>query len=104
MNQVEMHQTHDSAGDRIGGWLLVLCALLLVWGPVSAALLASNALSALSVRGPSLAIVLVAQTLVASLGVAAGTALLTRRGPAVTLAKAALILSTMMDVLVYATP
>ena len=72
---------NDSAREPrgIGGWLLVLSLLLLVWGPVSSALVASNALPALPVRGPSLAVALVALTLVTAFGVAAGIALLARR-------------------------
>src|SRR5262249_10171717 len=71
MNQVETHRVNDSAPEPrgIGGWLLVLCLLQLGWGPLRSALVASNALSALSVRGPSLAIALVALVLVTSLGV-----------------------------------
>lgn len=105
MNQIETHQLNDSARppQRIGGWLLVLCLLFLVWRPVNSALVASGALAALSVRGPSLAVGLVALTLVTSFGVAAGIALLARRGPAVAMAIAALILSAAMDLVVYTT-
>jgi len=106
MDQIEMHRMDHSAREPhgIGGWLLVLCGLLLVWGPLSSALIASNALSALALRGRSLAVVLIARTLITSFGVAAGLALLIRRGPAVTMAKAALILSAVTDVVVYTTP
>jgi hypothetical protein len=96
---------NDSARELhgIGGWLLVLCLLLLVWGPVRSALIASNALEALSVRGPSLAAALVVLVLVTSFGVAAGIALLTKRGPAVAMGKAALILSAALDLVIYTT-
>src|SRR5262245_14976138 len=89
MNQVETHPQNDSAHQRrgIGGWLLVVCFLLLVWGPVRAALVRSAGLSVLAVRGPSLAVALAALTLVASFGIAAGIALLLRHGPAVTMAR-----------------
>jgi hypothetical protein len=105
MNQVQTHHMNDSAREprRIGGWLLVLSLLLLVWGPVSSALVASNALPALPVRGPSLAVALVALTLVTSFSVAAGIALLARRGPAVAMAKTAWILSAALDVVIYTT-
>src|SRR5262245_48029674 len=105
MNQVEMHRVNDSAAEPqgIGGWLLVLCLLLLVWRPVRSALVASNALSAFSVRGPSLVVALVALVLVTSFGVAAGIALLTTRGPAVAMAKAALVLSAALDFVIYTT-
>jgi hypothetical protein len=103
MNQVKMHEMHDSAREPIGigGWLLVLCLLLLVWRPVSSALVASQALSVMSVRGPSLAVALAALTLVTAFGVAAGIALLTRRGPAVSMAVAALLLSSALDLTIY---
>jgi hypothetical protein len=105
MNQVQTHDMNDSAREPrgIGGWLLVLTLLLLVWGPVSSALVASNALPALPVRGPALAVALVVLTLVTAFGVAAGMALLARRGPAVAMAKTALILSAALDVVIYTT-
>jgi hypothetical protein len=103
MNQVKMHEMHDSAREPsgIGGWLLVLCMLLLIWRPVSAALVGSQALSVLSVRGPSLAVAIAALTLVTAFGVAAGLALLARRGPAVRIAIAALLLSAALDLTIY---
>lgn len=103
MNQVETHHLNDSARQPrgVGGWLLVLCLLLLVWGPVRSALVVGRALSALSVRGPSLAVALVALTLVTSLGVGAGIALLSRHRPALTMAIAALLLSAVMDLVIY---
>jgi hypothetical protein len=106
MNQVETHPQNDSAREPrgIGGWLLVLCFLLLVWGPVRGALVGSNALSVLSVRGPSLAIALAALTLVTAFGVAAGIALLSRHAPAVWMARTALLLSAAMDLVIYLSP
>jgi hypothetical protein len=105
MNQIEMHHLNDSAREPhgIGGWLLVLCLWQLVWAPVRSAFVASSALAALSVRGPSLAAALVALVLVTSFGVAAGIALLTKRGPAVEMGKAALMLSAVLDVVIYTT-
>ena len=105
MNQVETHDVNDSPREPSGirGWLLVLCLLLVAWGPVRSALVASNALPALAVRGPSLAVALVALTGVTSFGVAAGIALLSRRGAAVAMAKAALFLSAAIDLVIYTT-
>jgi hypothetical protein len=105
MNQIE-HPQNDSARQPrgIGGWLLVLCFLLLVWGPVRGALVGSNALSVLSVRGPSLAFALAALTLVTAFGVAAGIALLSRHAPAVWMARTALVLSAAMDLVIYLSP
>jgi len=55
----------------VGGWLLLLCRLLIVFHPLSLAVTASGALNALSVRGAPVAIVLVVRLLVVGLGVAA---------------------------------
>jgi hypothetical protein len=99
-----MNEINDQAPPAIGGWLLVLCALLLIWGPTSLALVASNALPALSVRGLPLALLLLARIFAAAFGIAAGLALMTRRGPAVFLAKSALVLSAVIDLIAYSTP
>ena len=88
----------------IGGWLLVLCAVLLVWQPVDLALTAPRTLDALPVRGLPLAIVLTAQVLAAGLGIAAGISILQRAGAAVGLARVALTVSVLVDLFVYATP
>lgn len=85
-------------------WLLLLCFLLIVWHPLSLAIVAARALPALSVRGLPMAIVLVARLLVTGLGVGAGLALVRRRPGAVTLAKWALVLSAATEIFVYTTP
>jgi uncharacterized protein DUF2569 len=82
----------------------VLCALLLVWQPLSLGLIASNVVDSLIVRGLPVALVLLARLLVAGVGIAAGLALAARRESAVALAKASLVLSAAMDVFVYVTP
>ena len=89
---------------RVGGWLLVLCALLTVWGPLELSLAAATALAALPVRGVSLGVLIALRVGVAALGLAAGMALLARRGPALPLARASLIASAATDVFVYSTP
>jgi uncharacterized membrane protein len=88
----------------VRGWLLVLCALLLVWHPLSLGLTASSVLDRLPVRGLPFALVLMLRLLVTALGIAAGLALLARRGAAVALAKTALIASAATDLFVYLTP
>jgi hypothetical protein len=90
--------------NNLPGWLLVLCALLLVYQPVSLALTASRALDALMVRGLPMALVLVAQGLVTAFGIAAGLALVGRRPGAVTMAISSLVLSAATDVFIYSTP
>jgi hypothetical protein len=99
-----MNDGRREGPQLISGWLLLLCVLLLVWGPVSVGLIVANALSALSVRGLPLAVVIAVRIVVAAFGIAAGMALFTRRDGAVTLAKVALVLSAATDVIVYATP
>ena len=100
-----MKPVNDS-GPRsgVGGWLLVLCLLLLVWQPVSIALVASSALDALAIRGLPMALILVMRLAVAAVGIAAGLALVKRRPGAVILARAALVLSAVADLIVYTTP
>jgi hypothetical protein len=88
----------------VGGWLLVLCVLLVVWHPLSLGLTASSVLDRLASRGVPLGLVLVLRLLVTSLGIAAGLALLARRGGAVPLAKVALVASAATDLFIYTTP
>ncbi len=88
----------------IAGWLLVLCALLLVWQPLNLALAASSVLDSLPIGGLPLALVLLARVLVTAFGIAAGLALLGRRSGAVGMAKISLALSAAVEVFVYSTP
>ena len=88
----------------VGGWLLVVCALLLVWHPLSLGLAASSVLNALPLRGTPLALVLMLRLAVTALGIAAGLALAAQRAGAVTLAKTAILASAATDVFVYSTP
>jgi len=90
--------------DGVGGWLLLLCRLLVVFHPLSLAITASGALSALPARGTAVALILVLRLVVVGFGMAAGRALQTRQPGAVTLASAALAASAMTDVFVYTTP
>jgi hypothetical protein len=89
--------------ERVGGWLLLLCRLLVVFHPLSLAITASGALSALSVRGTAVALILILRLVVVGFGMAAGRALQTVQPGAVTLAKAALLASAATDVFVYTT-
>jgi hypothetical protein len=90
--------------EAVGGWLLLLCRLLVVFHPLSLAITASGALGALSVRGTAVALILIARLLVVGFGMAAGRALQNVQPGAVTLAKAALLASAAADVFVYSTP
>jgi hypothetical protein len=100
----EPSQPEPRAPAGVGGWLLLLCRLLIVFHPLSLAVTASRALGSLSIRGAPVAMVLVLRLLVVALGIAAGRALQDRRPGAVTLARAALMLSAATDVFVYTTP
>jgi hypothetical protein len=89
---------------RVRGWLLVLCALLLVWQPLSLGLTIAGLVDRLQVRGPGLAMILLARLLAAGLGIAAGLSLLQMKPAGVTLARVSLVFSALVDVLVFATP
>jgi hypothetical protein len=89
---------------RVRGWLLVLCALLLVWQPLSLGLTMAGLVDELTLRGPGLAMILLARLLAAGLGIAAGLSLFQMTPGAVTIAKASLVYSALVDVIVYATP
>ena len=88
----------------IGGWLLVLCVLLVGWQPFSTAIVAASTVSSLGFYGLPVTLVLVARVLVTAFGVAAGLALIGRRTGAVTMAKASLAASAATDLFVYTTP
>jgi hypothetical protein len=91
-------------GMKTRGWLLVFCALLLIWQPINLALTMAGMVDALSNRGAGLGIILLARLLAAGLGIAAGLALFHLKPGAVSLAKASLIVSALVDIVVFATP
>ena len=90
--------------SALGGWLLLLCGLLLVWHPIQIGLAASRALNSLGLGGVPLVLVMLARLLVAGLGVGAGLAILGRRVGAIGLATFALVASAAIDLFVYLTP
>jgi hypothetical protein len=83
---------------------LVLAILLLVWQPFSLATTMSGLVDELAARGAGLGFLLLLRLLVAGLGIAAGLALFQIKPGAVSLAKASLLASAAVDVLVYVTP
>jgi hypothetical protein len=97
----ESGETHETG---VGGWLLVLCALLLIWGPINVGLAASSMLDGLSLRGLPLALVIALRLAVAAFGIAAGLALLGTRPGAVPVAKAALVVSAAADLWLFTSP
>ncbi|HEY7287758.1 MAG TPA: DUF2569 family protein [Vicinamibacterales bacterium] len=87
----------------VGGWLMLLCRLLLVYQPLSLALSASAALDSLPTRGPKVLVAIAIRVIVTGVNVAAGLALTNRAPAAVTLAKVALLLSAACDVFILTT-
>ena len=94
----------DHTRSDVGGWLLLLCLLLLVGQPINLAIGSARALGSLPMRGLPLALVVLGQLMVAGIGVGAGLALLGRRRGAATFAKWSLLLSAGMDLFAYTTP
>jgi len=82
----------------------VLAVLLLVWQPLSLATTMSGLVDELSVRGAGLGFILLLRLLSAGLGIAAGLALFQAKPGAVSLAKASLLTSAAVDLVVYVTP
>ena len=89
---------------KVRGWLLVLCALLLIWQPINLAFAMSGLVDELSMRGAGLGVILLARLMAAGLGIAAGLALFQQRPGAVVIAKASLVFSALVDTVVYGTP
>ena len=85
-------QTHETPSG-VGGWLLLLCLLLLVGQPSIWPSAQHVSLGSLPMRGLPLALVVLAQLMVAGIGVGAGLALLGSRRGAATFAKWSLLLS-----------
>jgi hypothetical protein len=100
----EASQSERRDAEGVGGWLLLLCRLLVVFHPLSLALTASGALGSLSARGTTVALILLLRLGVVGFGMAAGRALQTLQPGAVALARAALLASAATDVFVYTTP
>jgi hypothetical protein len=87
----------------VAGWLLCLCALLIVWEPLSAAMLASRLLPSLAdLDWPALAI-LGGRIFSAAVGISAGIGIWNRREHAVGLVKLTLVLSGFSNLAALAT-
>ncbi len=89
---------------RVGGWLLLLCRLLILFHPLSLAVTAAGVLPALAIRGSAVALILIVRLGVVGFGMAAGRALQNIQTGALQLARTALLLSAATDVFVYTTP
>jgi hypothetical protein len=88
----------------LGGWLLLLSRLLIVWHPIIVGLVAVSSLNSVSILWWPVRLILLARVLVTAFGVAAGFALRGRHRGAVRMAKAALLLAAATDLFVYSTP
>jgi len=86
-SMTDTSQSEYRGVEGVGGWLLLLCRLLVVFHPLSLAITASNALSALSARGTAVALILLLRLAVVGFGMAAGRALQTVQPGAVVWAK-----------------
>jgi hypothetical protein len=80
----------------VRGWLLVFCLVLLVWEPVSLAVLASSFLGDAMFRGLAFFAVLAARVIIVAVGVGAALAFFNQRPFAAALAKLAVLLSAGM--------
>ena len=89
--------------EHIGGWLLVLCVVLLVWQPAQFALAASTTITAVGVRGAGVIVVFLARLVVTAFGAAAGFAIMRRRHAAIRMTITALIAIAVVDVFVELT-
>jgi hypothetical protein len=102
--QPDTQAREQARPERLGIVLAGLCVLLIIWGPIELALTVSSALPALGVRGAPLALVILLRIAVVALGVAAGLALWSRRGPALSMARASIVISAATDVFIDLTP
>ena len=98
------HQVTNLPNPGIGGWLFVLCAMLLIWQPISTGLVASRLLGLLPVRGLPVALLVILRLLATGFGVAAGLALLGLRPGAVAMTRISLAASAATDLFIYLTP
>jgi hypothetical protein len=94
MDEKELHST-------AGGWLLLLCLLLTVWGPVQLAYTIPMAFAALPVRGPVLGVLIAVRIALTAFGVAAGMALYARKPAGVAMARASIVGTAAMDLFRY---
>lgn len=93
-----LQPTAHSPQSGVRGWLLLLCLLLTIWEPASLALVAASRVAEVATGNLASMVLLLARLFVTAAGVAAGIALWRRHSHAVTLARAALVLSALEDV------
>jgi len=90
--------------NGVGGWLLVLSRLLILWQPIIIGLTTAQALTAIAARGTIVILLVLARALAAALGLGAGLALNRRHHGAVRLTELSLLTSLTVEMLAYVTP
>jgi hypothetical protein len=93
-----------NSAAALGGWLLILSRLLIVYQPVSLAISASAALSSYPTRGPKVLVAVALRIVVTGVCVAAGMALTNLSPSALPLTRVALALSAASDIFILTTP
>lgn len=93
----------QSSPLAVGGWLRLLCALLIVWEPLSFAASQSGLLTSLADRGLLVLLVFVLRVGVLGLGVGAGLAIRNGRAHGIILARAFFVLSATASAVVVST-
>jgi hypothetical protein len=88
----------------LGGWLLILSRILLVYQPINLAVSAATALDSMPTRGARVLVAIAVRVIGAAVSVAAGLALTNEHPGALTLTRAALVVSAACDVFIYTTP
>ena len=95
--------SEPGADRRPRGWLFLLCRILIVYEPTLLALTIAPIIYSINLRGWLVATVLIVRLLVAGLGVAAGLSLRDVRPHGVALARAALLASGAMGLVILNT-
>lgn len=89
---------------KLGGWLLILSRVLLIYQPLNLAASAATALNSLPTRGPKVLVAIAVRVVGAAVAVAAGLALTNWQPGAARLTQIALAVSAACDVFIYVTP
>jgi len=97
------HSQQRSQSATLGGWLLLLSRVLLIYQPLNLAVSAATALNSLPTRGPRVLVAIAVRVLGAAVSVAAGLALTNRQPHAVRLTQIALLVSMACDVFIDTT-
>lgn len=97
------HSDRRPQSAALGGGLLLLSRVLLIYQPLNLAVSAATALNSLPTRGPRVLVAIAVRVLGAAASVAAGLALTNRQPHAVRLTQIALVVSMACDVFIDTT-